>query len=89
MVVGDSTKVGDAGYCTYFGKSPHETLLTCWNDDSQRNGKNRFYDASQAIAPTNQKPIWKACEIELTVIYTDASLSIGNENVRGVGKVRY
>lgn len=35
-----------------------------------------FMMQNQAIAPTNQISIWRACEIELTVIYTYASFSL-------------
>ena len=90
MVVGISTKVGDASYTVRtLGKSPHETLCTRSNDDSQRNGKNRFYDAKSGDS-TNQSDI----DLESVRDRVDCDLYIcksltGSECIKGVGKVRY
>jgi hypothetical protein len=35
-----------------------------------------FMMQKQAIAPINQVSVWTACEIELVVVYTYASLSV-------------
>ena len=78
MVVGDSTRVGDVcQLLNVLWESP--PTRTCTLDritTPSETAKIVFMMQSHAIAPTNQTSVWRACEIELLMVYTNAGLSM-------------
>ena len=71
------------------GKSPHENLYTRSDNDSFRNGKNRFYDAKSCDS-TNQSDIsLESVQDRVTDgLYIFRSFD-GNKSIKGVGRIRY
>ena len=71
------------------GKSPTRTLYTRSDNDSLRNGKNRFYDAKSCNS-TNQSDIsLESVQDRVTDgLYKCRSFD-GNESIKGVGRIGY
>jgi hypothetical protein len=91
MVVGDSTRVGDVCQLlnVLWESPPTRTLYTRSDNDSFRNGKNRFYDAKSCDS-TNQSDIgMESVRDRVTDGLYKCSSFDGNESIKGVGRIRY
>lgn len=90
MVVGDSLKVGDVckllNDVLWESPPPRDFVHSSRQRFSKETAKIVFMMQSQATATANQTSVWRACEIELTVIYTSMSLSMAMNRSKELAK---